>query len=283
MKPNFFIIGAARSGTTSLFIYLENHPDIFMSEIKEINFFSNEKYWKKGLGWYEQHFSRATQRCVGEASTSYTSFPSHTQTPERIFKYQPHAKLIYIVRDPIDRFISHYLHEVTRGLEHREINDIIYNYHEDFLLTQGKYNSRLEQYLKYFPKESFHLLTIEDLKNNSVETVKSIFKFLDIDTSFPDMLAHSRHNANTKVTRKNKIGKHILNFYHNKIEQVAFPYTFKKLFLKAAEIGAIEVKPPTLDEQALNALKNYYRDDIHQLKQNTKLNLSKWRNYNTQG
>lgn len=279
MKPNFLIIGAARSGTTSLFKYLEKHPDIFMSEIKEINFFSNEKYWRKGVGWYEQHFSEATQKCIGEASTSYTSHPSLSKAPERIFKYMPDAKLIYVVRDPIDRFISHYLHRVTRGLESREITSIINNHQDDFLLTQGKYYLQLQQYLEHFPIEHIKLLSIENLKNNPAETVRSIYKFLDIDTSISDAQTHTHHNANTTVTRKSRFGQHILNFYHNNIEQVAYPYSFKKLFLKAAEIGAVKVEPPSLNEDSLNILKDYYRNDIDCLKQFTLLDLETWRNY----
>ena len=279
MKPNFLIIGAARSGTTSMFKYLENHPDIFMSEIKEINFFSNEKYWQKGIDWYEQHFSGASQKCIGEASTSYTSYPSLSKTPERIFNYMPDAKLIYVVRDPIDRFLSHYLHRVARGLESREISDIINNHQDDFLLTQGKYHLQLEQYLKYFPLEHIQLLSIENLKNDPTETVRSIYEFLDIDTAVADTQAHSRHNANTKVTRKGRLGQHILNFYHNNIEQVAYPYRFKKMFLWAAEIGAVEVEPPDLGEESLATLKNYFRDDIKRLKQLSNLDLEAWRDY----
>lgn len=281
MKPNFLIIGAARSGTTSLFKYLESHPDIFMSEIKEINFFSNEKYWRKGLAWYEQHFAGATQKCIGEASTSYTSYPSLNETPERIFKNLPDVKLIYVIRDPIDRLISHYLHRVTRGLESRDIEDIIYNHQDDFLLTQGKYYLQLEQYLKYFPQESIKILSIENLKNNPIATVESIYRFLGIESSIPGMQARPHHNANSKVTRKNRFGQLLLNFYHNHIEQVAYPYSIKKLFLSTAEIGAIEVKPPDLDEKSLDILKEYFRDDIIQLKQFTSLDLDEWRDYGT--
>lgn len=279
MKPNFLIIGAARSGTTSLFKYLESHPDIFMSEIKEINFFSNEKYWQKGLDWYGQHFAKATQKCVGEASTSYTSYPFRNQTPERIFKYLPNVKLIYVIRDPIDRFLSHYLHRVSRGSESREMNDIIYNYQDDFLLTQGKYFLQLEQYLKYFSIDRIYLLSIENLKHNPSTTIKSIYDFLDIDTSISGAQNYFHHNANKKITRKNRLGQLILKFYLKNIEQVAYPYRIKKLFLRAAEIGAIEVEQQNLDEKQLIALKAYFKDDIKQLKQLYPLNLEEWRNY----
>ncbi|MEA3469299.1 MAG: sulfotransferase, partial [Thermodesulfobacteriota bacterium] len=117
MKPNFFLIGAARSGTTSLHKYLEAHPEIFMSEVKEINYFSNNRYWEKGINWYESHFKTATEKIRGEASTSYTNYPLIKDVPKRLFHYLPDAKFIYILRDPIDRFLSHYLHRIRRGVE----------------------------------------------------------------------------------------------------------------------------------------------------------------------
>jgi hypothetical protein len=279
MKPNFIIIGAARSGTTSLYKYLESHPDVFMSEVKEINFFSNEKYWRKGTSWYYTHFQKAKEKCIGEASTSYTNYPNLLNTPSRVYDLLPDAKLIYVLRDPINRFISHYLHRVDRGVEERNIEDIIKNHKNDFLLTQGKYYLQIKQYLKYFHKDSILLLTIEDLKNSPNETVKNIYKFLNVDDSFSKKQKLFRHNVNKKITRKNIFGRFILKIYHNNVEQVAFPYSFKKIFLILAEIGAKEIAIPTLSKTSISTLKEYYCNDIKELKALTKLNFNEWENY----
>lgn len=279
MRPNFVIIGAARSGTTSLFKYLECHPEIFMSEIKEINFFSNQKYWSKGFDWYERHFDNTNKKRVGEASTSYSSFPTLPHVPQRIHEHLPKVKLIYLLRDPIDRFKSDYLHRVARSTEYRDAMDIIENYRDDSLFIQGKYFLQLQQYYEYFPQESVHILTTNSLKNKPAETVKAIYEFLEVDTSFSDVRLDSHHNKNSVVTRKNRFGNRVLHFYHNHIEQVAYPYRFKKLFLSLAEIGAVEVGPLELDEKAMQILTDYYREDVQQLKASTDLDLSEWRDY----
>ena len=99
MKPGFIIIGAARSGTTSLYQYMDAHPEIYLSPVKELNFFSNEKYWSKGFAWYESKFSgaRNSHRISGEISPSYSKAPFTEDVVQRIYEYSPEIKLIYIV------------------------------------------------------------------------------------------------------------------------------------------------------------------------------------------
>lgn len=279
VKPNFIIIGAARSGTTSLFKYLECHPDIFMSKIKEINFFSNEKYWANGLHWYEKHFANSDLPCVGEASTSYTSAPSLGNAPKRIKETLGNIKLIYILRDPIDRFVSHYLHRVDRGLEMRSISDIICNHPNDSLLWQGRYFYQIEQYLEFFQASAIHLLSIDELKNDTQETMNSIFRFLNVDPITSKANLDSQHNANTKVTKKNAFGRYILNMYHSHVEQISYPYQFKKAFLKLSEFGATEIDKEVLTPDLLHKLTIYYSDDVRKLMQEYPLNVDSWRDY----
>ena len=281
MRPNFIVIGTARSGTTSLHRYLEANPDIFMSEIKEINFFSNQKYWQKGIGWYERHFEKATQKAVGEASTSYTNYPLIRSVPERMRKYLPHAKFIYILRDPIDRFMSHYLHRIRRGIEVREIADIIENHPDDHLLWQGRYFAQLEQYLAHFPIERFFLLTIDELKEKPDDTVKAIYRFLGVDDSFSNADFSVPHNVNKSITRKNWFGRSVLRFYRDNVEQVAFPYTLKKKVLWLAELGARQIEKPVLSHEQIEVLKDYYARDIERFQKISGLDLKGWRAYTT--
>jgi hypothetical protein len=279
LRPNFIVIGAARSGTTSLHKYLEAHPDIFMSDIKEINFFSNQKYWQKGIDWYKRHFARANHTAVGEASTSYTNFPLIKNVPKRMHTFLPHAKLIYIVRDPIDRFISHYLQRIRRGAETRKISDIVENHPDDHLLWQGRYFAQLEQFLSYYPFERFLLLTIDDLKNTPNETVMSIYRFLGVDDSFINADFSVTHNANKRTTQKNWFGRKVFRFYEDNVEQVNFPYTFKKMFFRLAELGARPIEKPVLSEDQVRTLQEYYACDIDSLQKISGKDLGGWRSY----
>src|SRR5688572_24468381 len=113
MLPNFFIIGAMKAGTTSLWQYLRRHPEIFMSKLKEPGYFTEELRWDQGIEWYRSLFDDAgSARAVGEASTSYTKWPRFAGIPARMHALVPEARLIYLVRDPGDRIRSHYIHNL---------------------------------------------------------------------------------------------------------------------------------------------------------------------------
>src|ERR687895_490160 len=119
MLPNFLIIGAAKAGTTSMWAYLREHPQVFMAEPKELHFFVAESNWKRGMRWYESHFQDATNAvAIGEACGAYTRFPRFRGVSERIASIVPHARLIYLVRHPIDRMVSNYVLNLSLGVEH---------------------------------------------------------------------------------------------------------------------------------------------------------------------
>ena len=117
--PNLIIIGGLKCGTTSLHHYLNLHPEIAMSRPKELNFFVSELNWPLGRDWYAGHFDRSA-RIRGESSPHYTNRPSFNGVPGRMHELLgSDVRLVYVVRDPIDRILSHYLHNVGGGYEDR--------------------------------------------------------------------------------------------------------------------------------------------------------------------
>ena len=113
MKPNLIIIGAQKCGSSSLHRYLDHHSDISMSKTKELVFFVESLNWKNGIKWYESQFE-GTGKIQSESSPSYTMYPTFAGTPKLMHSLIPDAKLICIVRDPINRIVSHYLHQSYR-------------------------------------------------------------------------------------------------------------------------------------------------------------------------
>ena len=108
--PNFLIIGAGKSGTTSLWHLLNEHPDIYMSPDKEPNFFNKDENYNKGLDWYQHLFRRAkNQKAIGEASNNYSCCGIFKNTVKRIKKTLPHVKIIYITRNPLKRAESEWM------------------------------------------------------------------------------------------------------------------------------------------------------------------------------
>jgi len=182
--PNFIVIGAMKSGTTSLFHYLREHPQAHMSPLKEVEFFVEEKNWKRGLDWYRSQFAGASPGAiaVGEASTAYTKYPEFRGVPERIAEHIPEARLIYVVRDPIERIRSHYQHRVLAGSERRTIERAVID--DERYVDCSRYAMQTDRYLQVFPRESLLLVTSEELRAARAETMRRIYAFLQIDPSF---------------------------------------------------------------------------------------------------
>jgi sulfotransferase family protein len=182
--PNLITIGAQKCGTTSLHYYLNQHPDIAMVRAKELNFFVSEGAWAKGLGWYAAQFDPAA-RIRGESSPSYTNYPRYDGVAERIHAVVPEAKLVYMVRDPLERMISQYLHEYTTGTENKPIENVLgESLGTHRYVTRSKYFLQLEQYLPFFDPAAILVVAQEELLHERAATMQRIFEFLDVEASF---------------------------------------------------------------------------------------------------
>lgn len=179
--PNFLVIGAMKSGTTSLYHYLRAHPQVYMPDLKEVDFFTAELNWGKGWKWYARQFTDAKlqERALGEASTSYTKHPRYTGVPERIARHLPNVKLIYVLRNPIDRMRSHYQHNVALGEEKAPIEEALLS--NPSYLDTSRYALQLERYLDHFPRERILLFSAEELRHQRVDTMRKVLTFLEVD------------------------------------------------------------------------------------------------------
>jgi hypothetical protein len=133
--PNLIIIGAQKRATTSLHYYLGLHPQVAMAREKELNFFILERNWPKGIAWYRSQFT-GPGSIHWETSPDYTYHPVLGDVAARTHAVVPGAKLIYILRDPVERILSHYVHDWARGAEHRTISQALAD------LTANRYISR---------------------------------------------------------------------------------------------------------------------------------------------
>lgn len=198
MLPNFLIIGAMKAGTDSLWEYLRHHPQVFMSETKELDFFVKELNWQQGMAWYERQFEEAGDaRGVGEASTSYTKFPLYPDVPARIAAMIPQVRLIYLVRHPVERIRSQYLHQVLVDGEKRPIEAAALA--DPSYLDLSRYAMQLERYLDHFPRENLLIVRSEDLRNDRRATVDRVLRFLGLDEACPeDILGQEFHRSAEK-------------------------------------------------------------------------------------
>jgi len=179
-RPNFIVIGAMRAGTTALFEYLRAHPDVYVPDLKELNFFWER--WDKGITWYEAQFAAAThERAIGELSPEYTMYPNRPGVAERIAKLLPDVRLIYLMRDPIARMRSNYIWRLAAGSEHRPISEAFLS--DPTYVWMSSYALQIHEYLRYFDRTRLKLVLSEDLRNRRAETLGEIYDFLGVDAS----------------------------------------------------------------------------------------------------
>jgi hypothetical protein len=226
--PNFMIIGAQKAGTTALNKYLSQHPQIFMCPLKEPQFFSTDVIYERGLDWYRGLFGEAKPGQVcGEASTSYTFFPSTPLTPQRIHQALANIKLIYIVREPVSRVESACLQTIK--YQKYVLNDHDQNYSVDALIQLGEdpnnplglpnfiqlsqYITQIEQYLKYFKPEQLLVIFQEDLAQNPDRLLRQLFEFIGVDpTLFPELKTSIQANISADMIqglKGEKLGKRL--------------------------------------------------------------------------
>lgn len=265
--PHFIIIGAMKAGTTSLYHYLNLHPEISMSKTKETNFFC-ECNFMRGLEWYGKMFPD-NDNIKGEASTNYSKFPSQEGVPERIYNTLPGVKLIYILRDPIDRLLSHLHHNLLKGDENEEEYMEKLRNPGSHYVNCSRYYMQLEQYFPYFEKDQFLILTAEELRNSQEETVKKAFRFLNLKD--PDYYHPKYHKSrHTSYGRRKILHPTIRKLLKDKPYYNFIAGNFH--FLIPTKV----IKKPTLPQDVLDHLQKIFREDVRKLKEFTGRSFEEW-------
>jgi hypothetical protein len=269
--PNLIVIGAQKCGTSGLHYYLSLHPEISVSRPKELNFFIAERNWPLGLDWYRSHFD-ATAKVRSEASPNYTAYPQHLDVPERMHSVVPDAKLLYMVRDPIDRIAAHWVHNYAKRREKGDLRSTLMHPNTSYL-TRSHYHAQLQRFLRLYPREQVLVIEQEELRNRRLETLRRVFDFAGVDSSFSHPgFATQRHRTSRK--RRGTPLTRVLDRLDRKRGTVS-ARRFRALAGAVLPFGrTIEVPDVrgALPSETLRSL----RDDAERLRDLTGLDLSGW-------
>ncbi len=176
-RPDFAVIGAMKSATTTLHEQLARQRGLFMSRPKEPNYFSDDEIYARGWRWYSSIFRAAKPGDLrGESSTHYTKLPTYPRTVERMVRDLPRLKLMYLMRHPIDRLISQYVHEITCGRIRVAISDAIYRHPE--LIDYSRFTMQLRPFLEAYGPESVLPVFFQRLVHHSQDELERIGRFL---------------------------------------------------------------------------------------------------------
>jgi hypothetical protein len=180
--PSLIIIGGLKCGTTSIHHYLGLHPEIQMSKPKELNFFAAELNWDLGLDWYASRFDNRF-KVRGESSPHYTNLPRFGGVPARIKEHCPDARLLYMVRDPIKRILSHWVHATGAGYETGDLVEVLSRPDTSYM-NRSKYWLQLQPYLEHFDRSQIEIVAQEELQAQREETMRKAFRFAGVDEGF---------------------------------------------------------------------------------------------------
>ncbi len=283
MKVDFFIVGAPKSGTTSLYHYLNNHPEIEMSAEKEPDYFSYHNleseliYYKKKrvstLEKYHSLFSQKKDTLRGEASVSYLFY---NDVPDRIKQYNPFAKIIIILRNPVERAFSHYLMDHRLGFVSDSFERIInkeskaknaHLFYQQYIEI-GKYYLQLDRYLNIFNKENVLVIDYEEFTSDIHNTMISLYDFLNVNNP---TTSNFNQRYNTSLIAKNKFIQKVYSFrLFRVIGKLLFP---KSLIRKILFKNEIKKTMSISVREKLNAL---FKDDIMALGGLLEKDFTKW-------
>lgn len=175
--PHFVIVGAMKSATSTLQEQLVCQPGVFMSTPKEPNFFSDDDQYRKGLAWYEDLFAAAPEGALlGEASTHYTKLPTYPESVRRMRECLPDVRLIYVMRHPVDRLVSHYMHEWSMGNIDCDIDDAVTRCPE--MIAYGQYAMQLKPYFETYGRGALLPVFFDRLTASPQQELQRICRFI---------------------------------------------------------------------------------------------------------
>jgi len=284
---DFIGIGAEKCGTTWVADRLKSHPEVCLSEPKEIHYFNKKtsyihgrlnKNYKKSFAWYKKHFSHCSRdKKIGEFSTFYLY---DRRAPKLIKQKFPGVKLIVCLRDPIDRAYSQYqMYKNYFKKENRKFEDVIKE--EPEYLEKGLYYKQLKHYLKYFKKSQILILFLEDIKEKPKEQIKKLYEHLELsDTSFVPSESNNRSNPpksikSNFVIEMMKLVSNTLIFFNltkllHFLKQVGVKRKLVSLFSQSYDYDPIN---PSTRKQLLP----FFEDDIRRLEKLLNKDLSSWK------
>lgn len=271
--PTFIVVGAMKCGTTSLHEYLDAHPDICMSTPKETNFFLEDN--DKDLDWYRERFPVQAQE-YGETSTNYTKYPAFDGVSARMYQLLPDVKLLYLVRDPVERAVSHYFHNRIHDREAQSVDDAFLPPSDSHYLQTSRYHMQIARYLQYYRPSQLLVVESERLREERVEAMRRIFQFLGVAAEIDDTkLQHEYHATTEKLPpvisgflQETRVGQTVKS-----VAQRLLPQT---LIRRSLEIFREKRERPTLDETTAKRIRDYLKGDVRQLRELTGKSFASW-------
>lgn len=285
MKVDFFIVGAPKAGTTSLYKYLNQHQDVVMSSVKEPNYFSNEELESQDLYYASKNITdekdyhslfqaNGEKKKLGEASVSYLFYP---KVSKRIFTYNKDAKIIIILRNPVDRAYSHYKMDFRLGFVKRDFEDLVLNNNKEGSLFYqqyidlGLYHQQVKSYIDEFGSTNVCVMFYEDLKKDRATFVNNIFSFLNLKSD-------SNINFNLKYNKSKLPSNNFMRYlYSISLVRKTASFLFNERLINFINKNFFRESNQEIESKVRHKLNQVFLNDIFMLEKLLNKDLSSWR------
>ena len=276
--PDFIHIGGMKCGSTSLFHYMRAHPEVGTSKYKQTYFFNDRKdargeregNWHQGLDWYRKEWPANGKVIYEGMSLGYSDWPNEQGIPARIARIVPHARFIYMVRNPVDRAVSHWMNSFAKSMEHRPIEEALLTDIEDYranpYVRRGLYAMQLKQYLAEFDDMSrFLVVPFDDFRDRRRETLHTIFNFMGVDADYWSKEFDIIHHPASLQRRKNAVGMFIQQTIGERIYYRLRSYQRHWMETLLYRAFSKRIERPVLAPEVRQKLQDRFTADIEEL------------------
>jgi hypothetical protein len=258
------VIGAMKCGTSSLHEYLDLHPEIGMCRPKEPDFLVLEKNWRRGFDWYRRRFPRNV-KVRGDSSTNYSKCHLFGGVPERMKACMPDATLVYVMRDPIERIVSHYMTNVSHANEDRSFKECMEDLEDNKYVETSRYHKQIQRYLEHFDRSSMLLFTLEELHEKPERVLAEIFEKVGVDPHFCHEGFRRIHHESQRKGRPTRLGFELHRHRGGRYVRYALPFLFERPLVR-----------PVLTAELSARLEEALRPDVEALRELWGRPLSSW-------
>lgn len=271
--PDFIVLGAAKAGTSSIYRYLDQHPDVFVPAPKELKFFTGSG--EHDVSEYARYFAPNTEKKITvEVSSDYLY--SGESTPYTIKKIIPDVGLIAILRDPVERGFSDFCMDVRRGKQQKDYRKALRGRSRFRYRNQGLYHKQLSRYIEVFGRNRIGIFFYDDLKRDTPGFMREFYRYIGVTE---DVTPHGHFNKGS-FSRSENVQALLErpNPVRRAVKALLSPFlnTEKRQRLRSRLLALNKKPKPRMDPELRNELVKFYRDDILKLQELTGRDLSEW-------
>jgi len=275
--PDFLIVGPQKCATTWHYKCLYEHPQILMPETTFVHYF--DMFYQKDELWYRNHFSKYDgESDVGEVTRTYIR---DEMAPERIAETLPDVKLIFTLRDPVDRAFSHWWHEKSKNKHSFAFKEVFENYdlYQNWVVP-GFYHQHLTRFSQYFSEEQIKICFFDDLVKNDLAYIQDVYSFLDVDNEYvPSLVDEKVNQGRFRGIDRMSIYSSAASVYKKMAPRAAID-AVRPLHRGLREILASQTEyEEGMDEDTRKRLEEHYIEDTRNLADDVGRDLSHWLQY----